>query len=136
MLVHLISYQRFLRLSLALFILFTLFCSSAVIFTILSSSSLVHSSASGILLVILSRVFLISVIVLFISGCSFFHSPRSLLIDSCIFSILFSRVLIIFTIIILNSFSDSLLVSSLFIWTSVFKFVPSIVQYFSDFHYF
>ena len=45
---------------------------------------------------------------------------RSLLIDSCIFSILFSRFLIIFTIIILNSFSGSLPISSSFIWTSVF----------------
>ena len=34
----------------------------------------------------------------------FFNSSKSLLIDSYIFSILFSRVLIIFTIIILNSF--------------------------------
>ena len=64
MLVHLISYQRFLRLSLALFILFTLFCSSEVISTIFSFSSLVHSSAPDILLLIPSRVFLISVIVL------------------------------------------------------------------------
>ena len=45
---------------------------------------------------------------------------RSLLIDSCIFSILFSRFFIIFTIIILNSFSGSLPVSSSCIWTSVF----------------
>ena len=64
MLVHLICFQRSLRLSSALFILFTLFSSSEVISTILSSSSLIHSSASDILLVILSRVFLISVIVL------------------------------------------------------------------------
>ena len=43
---------------------FYLFCSSEVISTILSSSSLIHSSASDILLLIPSRVFLISVIVL------------------------------------------------------------------------
>ena len=61
-----------------------------------------------VLLLIFSRVFLISVIVLFVSVCLFFHSFRSLLIDSCIFSILFSRFLIIFTIIILDSFSGSL----------------------------
>ena len=46
------------------FQLFTLFCSSGVISTILSSSSLIRSSALDILLVIPSRVFLISVIVL------------------------------------------------------------------------
>ena len=67
MLVCLILSQRSLRLSLVLFILFTLFCSSEVISTILSSSSLIHSSASDILLLIPSRVFLISVIVLFVS---------------------------------------------------------------------
>ena len=55
--------------------------------------------------------FLILVIVLFISVCLFFNSSRSLLIDSYIFSILFSRFLIIFTSIILNSFSDSLPIS-------------------------
>ena len=42
------------------------------------------------------------------------------LIDFCIFSILFSRFLIIFTIIILNYFSGSLPISSSFICTSVF----------------
>ena len=82
MLVCLILSQRSLRLSSVLFILFTLFCSSEVIFTILSSSSLIHSSASDILLLIPSRVFLISVIVLFVSVCLFFNSSRSLLIDS------------------------------------------------------
>ena len=68
-LVHLILYQRSLRLSSFLFILFTLFCSSEVISTILFSSSLIHSSASDILLLIPSRVFLISVTVLFVSVC-------------------------------------------------------------------
>ena len=56
-LVHLIFSQRSLRLSPVLFILFTLFCSSEVISTILSSSSLICSSASDILLLILSRLF-------------------------------------------------------------------------------
>ena len=56
------------------------------------------------LLLIPSRVFLISVIVLLVSVCLFFNSSRSLLIDSCIFSILSSKFLIIFTIIIMNSF--------------------------------
>jgi len=42
--------------------------------------------------------------VLFISVCLFFSSPRSLVNISCIFSILFLRSWIIFTIIILNFF--------------------------------
>ena len=50
-------------------------------FTILSSSSLIYSSASDILLFIPSRVFLTSVIVLFVCVCLFFSSSRSLLID-------------------------------------------------------
>ena len=66
-----------------LYILFTLFCSSEVISTILSSSSLIRSSASGILLLIPSSVFLISVILLFVSVYLFFYSSGSLLIDSC-----------------------------------------------------
>jgi len=120
MLVCLIFSQRSLRLCSVLFILFTLFCSSKVFFTILSSSSLIHSYASDTVLLIPSRVFVISVIVLFVSACVFFNSSRSLLIDSCIYSILFSRFLIIFTIIILNYFSGHLPISSSFIWTSVF----------------
>ena len=74
MLVHLILSQRSLRRSSVLFIRFTLLCSSEVISTILSSSSLIHPSASNVLLLIPSRVFLISVIVLFVSVCLFFNS--------------------------------------------------------------
>jgi len=114
--------QRSLILSSTIFLFFfflTLFCSSEVITNILSSSSLIHS-ASDVLLLIPSRVFLISVIVLFASVCLFFNYFRSLLIDSCIFSILFSRCLIIFTVIILNSLSGNFPISSSFIWTSVF----------------
>ena len=48
-------------------------------------SSLTHSSASDILWLIPSRVFLISVIMLSVSICLFFISSRSLLIESCIF---------------------------------------------------
>ena len=114
-LVHLIRSQKSLKLSSVLFILFTLFCYSEVISTILSSSSLIYSCASYILPLIPYKVFLISVIVLFVSVCLFFNYSRSLLIDSCIFSILFSRFLIIFTIIILNSFSGGLPISSSFI---------------------
>ena len=74
--------QGYLRQSSVLFILFTLFCSSEVISTILPSISLIHSSSSDILLLIPSRVFLISVTVLFL--CLFFNSSKSL-IYSCIF---------------------------------------------------
>ena len=88
----------------------------SIISTILSSISLILSSASVILLLVLSRVLLISVIMLFIIDWLFFISYRSLLNFSCIFSILVSRLFIcnsilfskfwiIFTIIILNSFS-------------------------------
>ena len=101
LLVRLLMSQRSLRLSSVLFILFTLLCSSEVISIILSYRSLVHSSISDILLLIASRLFFISAIVLFVSVYFFFNSSKSLLIDSCIFFILFSRVLIIFTITIL-----------------------------------
>ena len=70
MLVHLVLSQRSLRLSSILFILFSLFCSLAVIYTILFSSSLIRFSASVILLLIPCSVLFISVIVLFISVCS------------------------------------------------------------------
>ena len=63
--------QRSLRLSSVLFILFTLFCSPEVISTILSSSSLI-CSASDILLLTPSRVFLISEIVFFMFILEFF----------------------------------------------------------------
>ena len=74
MLVHLMLSQRSLKLSSILFILLSLFCSLAVISIILSSSSLIHYSAFVILLLIPSSVFLISVIVLFITVCLFFSS--------------------------------------------------------------
>ena len=92
------------------FILFTLFCSSEVISTILSSSSLIHSCASDILLFIPSKGFLISVVVLLISACLFFYYSRSFH-----FIHFASKFLIIFTIIILNSFSGNLPISSSFI---------------------
>ena len=57
---------------------------------------------------------------MFVSEYLFFNSSRSLLIDSCIFSIMFSRFLIIFAVIILNYFSGNFPISSSFIWTSVF----------------
>ena len=73
------------------------------------------SSASVILLLIPSREFLISFLVLFIIVCLLFSSSRSLLSVSCIFSILFPRFWIIFTIITLNSFSGRLPISSSFV---------------------
>ena len=135
MLVPLILSQRSLRLSSVLSILFTLFCSSEVISTILSSSSLIRPSASDILILNPSRVFLIPVIVLFVSACLFFNSSRSLLIDSYIFPILLSRFLIIFTLIILNSFSGALLISSSCILTSVFLVCSFICLTFSFFFF-
>ena len=74
-LVHLILSQMSLKLSSVIFLFYTLYCSSEVISIILSSSSLICSSASGILLLIPCRVFLISVIVLFV--CLFFNSSAA-----------------------------------------------------------
>ena len=100
------------------FILLSLSNSSALISTFLSFTLLIHSSASVILLLILSTVFLNSVIVFFVTVFFFFISCRSLLSVlnySCIS--LFSRFWIIFIIFTLNSFSCSLPLSSLFIWS-------------------
>ena len=69
--VCLILSQGYLRLSSVLFILFTLFCSSEVISNILSYRSLIYSSALDILLLLPSRLFLISVIVLSVYVYSF-----------------------------------------------------------------
>ena len=57
--------QRSLRLSSFLLILFSFFLSASLIYTILFSTSLILSSASVILLLIPSRVVLISFIALF-----------------------------------------------------------------------
>ena len=57
---------------------------------------------------------------LFIIVCLLFSSSRSLLKLSYIFSILFPRFWIIFTIIILNSFSGRLPISSSFVWSGGF----------------
>ena len=65
MLLHLMLSQRSLRLSSFLSILFSIFCSVAVISTILSSRSLIYSSVLIILLLIPSSVF-------FFSACLFF----------------------------------------------------------------
>ena len=75
------------------------------------------SSVSVILLLILSRGFLFSFIVLFIIVCLLFSSCRSLLNFYCIFSILFPRFWIIFTITTLISFSGRLPISSSSVWS-------------------
>ena len=99
--------QRSLRLSSSLFILFSIFCPAAVIPTILASGHL------SLLLPQLSSYEFIPVY--YSSACLFFSSYRSLVNTSCIFStfasILFQRSWIIFTIIILNSFSGRLPIS-------------------------
>ena len=127
--------QRSLRLSSILFILFSLFCSTVVISTVLSSRSIIHFSASVILLLIPSREFLISFIVLFIIYCLLFSSCRSLLNVSCIFSFLFPRLRILFTIITLNSFSGRLPISSSFFALVGFYLAPSSASYFSVFSF-
>ena len=60
MLVHLTLSQKSFRLTLFIFIHFSIFCSAAVTSTILSTKSCVCSSASVILLLIASSVFVIS----------------------------------------------------------------------------
>ena len=132
MLVCLMLSQRSLRLCSILFILFSLFYFTAVISTILF---LAHLSIllSVILLLIPPSVFLISVIVMFIVACLFFSVSRSLLNISCIFSILFPRFWIIFTIITLNYFSGWLPISFSLVG---FYHAPSSVTYFSVFSLF
>ena len=66
MLGHLTLSRRSLRLSLFLLIHFSFFFSVSCVSTILSPTSLILSSVSVILLLVPSRVFLISFIVLFI----------------------------------------------------------------------
>ena len=96
------------KVSLAVFFFFFffyfIFCSVAVICTVLSSSSFIHSSASVILLLIPSGT-------LFISVCWFLNSSRSLVNVSCH---LLLGSWIIFTIIILKSFSGRVPISTLF----------------------
>ena len=137
MLVCLIFSQRSLKLSSVLFILFTLLCSSEVIFTILSSSSLICSSASVILLLIPCYVFFISVIVLFIW---FFCCSLNLLLvkhflyflSLCLHSFFVAvEILHHFTVISLNSFPGILPISSSFSCScGVFCLAPSSAPYF------
>jgi len=121
MLVHLILSQRSLRLSSILFILFSLFDSSAFISTILSSNSFIRSSTSVFCYLFLMKYFLLSVIMLFITVCLFFISSRSFLDVYFIFSNLCSRFWI-FTSTVLYFFSGSLPISSPFIWS--YGFLP------------
>ena len=116
MLVHLVLSQRSLRLPSILFIHSFFFILLLGSYFHLFICQLTYPFFCLIYPVIDSfRVFLISVIVLFITVCLLFHSSRSLLNVSCIFSILFLRFWIIFTIITLNSFSGRLPISSSFI---------------------
>ena len=94
--------QRYLRLLFFSFFFYILFYSNN--FHILSSRLFIHSSASVILLLIPSCM-------LFICVHLFFSSSRSLVQHlkcntSCIFFIVLPSSWIIFTIIILNSFSE------------------------------
>ena len=95
-----------------------------------SFSSHICSSALVILLLVPSRIFLISVIVLFISVYLFFISSMSLvivfmvLIVSCTFCILFSSLQRFFVIIILTSFRSIayFLFVYLVLWVSILFF--------------
>ena len=139
MLVHLILAQRSLRLSSILFILFLLFCSSAVVSTILCSRSFIYSSTSVILLSVTSRVFLTSVIVLLISVCLFFISYMSLVIVLTVlnvssfspfyFQVFGASLPSLFWIL----FQIDFLISSSFIWSCKFLPCSFIVLYFSVF---
>ena len=72
---------------------------------------------------------------LFITVCLLFSSPRSSLNISCIFSILFLRFWIIFTVITLNSFSGRLPISSSLFGLVGFYLCPSSVTYFFSFFF-
>jgi len=96
----------------------------------LSSRSLTHSSVTIILLI--DYFYSIFNFSNYVHLCLFFISSRSLsniLIDFCTFFILFLRFWIMFTIIILNSFSDSLPNSSLFGFVNFYLFLL-FAQYF------
>ena len=119
MLVHLMLSQRSLRLLNSFHsFFFILLCGRYFHYFILQVTY--PSSASVILLLIPSREFVISFIVLFIIVYLLFSSSRSLLNGPCIFSILFPRFWITFTIITLNSFSGRLPISSSFVWSDGF----------------
>ena len=125
MLGHLTLSQRSLRFSSFLLIIFYFFLSASFISTILSSNSLILLSLSYSTVGSLQSAF-------DLSNCIIHYwltliSSRFLLNISWIFSILvsnlfiynsilFSRFWIIFTIIIVNSFSSRLPISSSFVW--------------------
>ena len=112
---------------------FILLCSSYFHSFILRS--LICFSASVILLLIPSREYLISFILLFIIVCFLFSSSKSLLNVSSIYPILFPRFWIIFTLITLNSFSGRLPISSSLVCLVGFYLAPSSVAYFSVFSF-
>ena len=115
---------------------FYFFCTSEVISTILSSSSLIHSFASDILLLIDSRIFLTTVIVLFFLHCYsliFLGLLKLILAFSPFwFQGLWSSLLSLFWII----FQGFCLFPFHLFGFLCFYFVPSLVQYFSAFSFF
>ena len=97
MLVCLMLSQRFLRLSSFLFIVFSLFCSTAVISNHLFFRSLIHSSASFILLLIPSSVFFFS-----------FHLLYCLSHFVCFSDLLFVKIFFYFLSLWVHSSSEIL----------------------------
>lgn len=89
-------------MSSSLFILFSLFCSAAVISTILSSGSPVHSSASLILLLIPSSVLYSFLFLCCLTLCALYIFFVKHVLYLCLQS--FPKSWIFFTIITLNSF--------------------------------
>jgi len=136
MLVDLILSQRSLTLSSVVVILFTLFCSSEVISTILSCSSLIHSCASDILLLIPSRVFLISEIVLLVSVCLFFNSSKFLLIDLAFFPFCFQGFYYHYSEFFFRKFTYFLFIYLDFCISSLFLELCSISLPFNYYYYF
>ena len=105
MLVYLMLSQRSLRVSVFLLILFSISYSVAVI------SIIVFQITYPFFCLSYSAI---DSLVHYSSVCLFFSSYRSLVNISCIFSIVFPRSWIIFTIIILNYFSGRLPISTSF----------------------
>ena len=127
MLTHLKLSQNSLRLFSFLFNLFSIFRYTAVISTSLSYTSHVHSSVPGILLLVASREFFMSVIAFCTSACLILKSGISLLSVSFNLSIFASSLFpiswITFTIISLKPFLWRLMIStSLSCFSGVFSY--------------
>ena len=109
MLMHLMLSHRSLRLSSFFFFLNSFFC-------ILFCGIDLHHCALQVIYLFFASVILLLIpsSVLFSLWFLFFSSSRSLICISCISSIVFLRPWIIFTVIILNSFSGRLPISTSF----------------------